>query len=255
MVNFLAVTHRSIGRLRADILLVERGLARTRSQAQDLIRQRRVSVRGTQVDKPGTLVDSDATVEIRPGRDFVSRGGQKLDAALDELGVDVCDKVVADIGASTGGFTDCVLQRGARKVYAIDVGHDQLDARLLKDPRVVSWEGTNARDLTADRFTEPVDVVVVDASFISLSKLTPALSRILPKKGELVALVKPQFEVGRVAAKKSRGVVRDPDQRARSIADARSALERAGFRIVGACDSAVAGPKGNVEHFVYAVRV
>lgn len=214
-----------------------------------------MTIRGARLDKPGTLVGSDENLQVRPGRDFVSRGGRKLDAALADLDVDVRDKVVADVGASTGGFTDCVLQRGARKVYAIDVGHDQLDPRLRKDPRVVSWEGTNARDLTASLFTEPLDVVVVDASFISLAKLAPGLSRILPKGGALIALVKPQFEVGRAVAKRSRGVIRDPEERARSIAEARSALEHEGFEIRGACDSVLPGPRGNVEHFVYAVRV
>ncbi len=241
-------------RVRADRLLCARGLATTRAKAQDLIRGGRVTASGRTLWKPGVFLDDDTPLAVTEARTFVSRGGDKLDAALDALSVDVAGAVVVDIGASTGGFTDCVLQRGARKVYAIDVGHDQLDSRLRSDPRVVSREGTNARDLSAADFADPVELVVVDASFIALDKLLPAVARIAPPGARLVALVKPQFEVGRDAARKTRGVVRDPELRARAILAARSAVERAGFTLRGEVDSVLPGPAGNVEHFLFAVR-
>lgn len=253
--SIFGMTRRAEDGRRADILIAERGLARSRSHAQELVRRGCVSVNGRPLTKPGALLREDAVLQVEgPSHDFVSRGGHKLHGALPRLGVSLRDKTVVDVGASTGGFTDCALQGGARKVYAIDVGQGQLDPRLRDDPRVVSWEGTNARDLDAARFAEPVDVVLVDAAFISLEKLAPALARILPVGAELVALVKPQFEVGAATARKSRGVIRNPAERSRAIASARGALESAGFEIRAECDSELAGPKGNVERFVYARR-
>ena len=200
------------------------------------------------------LLEESAPLEVAAARSFVSRGGEKLEGALDAFGLSVQGAVAADVGASTGGFTDCLLQRGASKVYAVDVGHDQLHPRLREDLRVISREGTNARDAKPSDFDEPLDIVVVDASFISLEKLLPALSGIVRPGGALVALVKPQFEVGAEAARRTRGVVRDPDLRARAIEGAREAIHRAGFHVVAECDSALPGPRGNVEHFVYARR-
>lgn len=210
---------------------------------------------GVVCTQASTPLPEDTVVEVVPGRDFVSRGGRKLDAALDSLDVQVRGRVVVDIGSSTGGFTDCVLQRGAQKVVAVDVGLDQLDGRLREDPRVEVREGINARDLEAGDFRDPPELVVVDASFISLSKLASALARILPTGGELVALVKPQFEVGPAVARKHRGVVRNRADRERGIVSARRSLEEAGFRIRGECDSAVRGKSGNVERFLHAIRV
>jgi 23S rRNA (cytidine1920-2'-O)/16S rRNA (cytidine1409-2'-O)-methyltransferase len=206
------------------------------------------------VDRPGLLLDENAPLEVARSQDFVSRGGEKLDAALAVLGIDVTGAVVADLGASTGGFTDCVLRRGARRVFAVDVGTGQLDPRLRTDPRVVSREQTNARHLAASDFDEPLDVVVVDASFISLAKLLPAVANILAPCGTLVALVKPQFEVGAELAKKTRGVVPRGEARDRAIASIREAVVENGFDLVGECESALPGPRGNVEHFVHARR-
>jgi 23S rRNA (cytidine1920-2'-O)/16S rRNA (cytidine1409-2'-O)-methyltransferase len=240
--------------LRADRLLVERGLATTRTRAQELIRRGQVTANGVRVVRPAELFHREAVLEIGQDLAFVSRGGEKLDGALDALGVELGGVVVVDIGASTGGFTDVALRRGARKVYAVDVGRDQLHPSLKRDPRVVSREGTNARTLAAGDFDEPVDVVLVDASFIGLEKLLGAIGRILPPDGTLVALVKPQFEVGPEAARRTRGVVRDPDERERAIEGVRSALGDAGFVILGESDSVLPGPRGNVERFVYARR-
>ncbi|HVY44780.1 MAG TPA: SAM-dependent methyltransferase, partial [Minicystis sp.] len=188
---------------------------------------------------------------------FVSRGGDKLDAALDAFaahGLDVAGKRCLDVGASTGGFTDCLLQRGARSVVAVDVGYGQLAQKLRGDPRVDVRERVNAKDLSPADFVEPIELVVVDASFISLAKLVPAIARLLAPGAALVALVKPQFEAGREAASRGKGVIRDAATRAAAIDAARAAVEDGGFTVVAAVDSAVPGPKGNVEHFVYALR-
>jgi 23S rRNA (cytidine1920-2'-O)/16S rRNA (cytidine1409-2'-O)-methyltransferase len=240
-------------RSRADRALVERGLAPSRTRAQELILAGRVTVNGVRLDKPSASVDAGATVLVSPNDDFVSRGGRKLAPALDVFGVVLEGRVVVDIGASTGGFTDVALRRGARKVYAVDVGHGQLDASLRRDARVVVREGTNARGLEPHDFDEPVDAVLVDASFIGLEKLTRAIARFLRPGGVLVALVKPQFQVGPEAARRTRGVVRDPEERERAVEGVRKALREHGFRIIAECDSTVPGPRGNVERFVHAV--
>lgn len=241
-------------KLRADVALAERGLAASRTQAQALILAGRVFSGERRVEKAGELLADDAELQVRGAPRFVSRGGDKLEGALAELGVDVTDQVVLDIGASTGGFTDCVLQHGASRVYAVDVGHGQLAQKLRDDPRVVVMERTNARHLSAASFPEPIGVVVVDASFIGIEKLMPAITAILPGEGRLLALVKPQFEAGRDAARRARGVIRDPEVRSAAIAEARAAIEAAGFDVLSECDSRVAGPKGNVERFVLARR-
>jgi 23S rRNA (cytidine1920-2'-O)/16S rRNA (cytidine1409-2'-O)-methyltransferase len=204
------------------------------------------------IEKSGELVARDALLDVRKGSRFVSRGGDKLDAALESLRVDVRDATCADIGASTGGFTHCLLERGARRVFAIDVGHGQLAGELRGDPRVVVLERTNARYLARETLGGEVDVVVVDASFIGIEKLLPGIVNVLRKGGTLVALVKPQFEAGRAEAARSRGVIRDPAVREAAIARARDAIARAGFDVLGEVDSALPGPKGNREHFVHA---
>lgn len=237
--------------------LVERGLAASRARAQAMVLAGSVRIGDQRIDKPGTLIDERAELRIAESMPFVSRGGLKLASALDAFsgtGLNVEGKVAVDVGASTGGFTDCLLSRGVVKVYAVDVGFGQLADKLRRDPRVVARERTNARYLGPDDFAEPIDLVVVDASFIGLGKLAPALARILRPGGALVALVKPQFEAGRVAVSRGKGVIRDPLLRDEAIAVARQSIEEEGFRIEAEADSAVAGPKGNLERFVYAVR-
>jgi 23S rRNA (cytidine1920-2'-O)/16S rRNA (cytidine1409-2'-O)-methyltransferase len=247
-----SLSKRSLSKLRADVLLVERGLASSRSQAQSLLLSGRVYSGEQRVEKAGALLASDTPLELRGGERYVSRGGIKLEGALAALGVDVTDLECADIGASTGGFTDCLLQHGARRVHAVDVGQGLLDARLRNDPRVHLLEKTNARHLTAAELGGAVDLVVVDASFISLGKLLSALHGLLKKEGRLLALVKPQFEAGREAVAKGKGVIRDPEVRKKAIADAERDVVSAGFTIESGCDSGLAGPKGNVEYFVLA---
>jgi 23S rRNA (cytidine1920-2'-O)/16S rRNA (cytidine1409-2'-O)-methyltransferase len=239
---------------RADVLLVERGLAPSRARAQALILAGRVFSAERRIEKSGETLAADGALEVRGGSRFVSRGGDKLDAALDALEVKVTDVTAVDVGASTGGFTDCLLQRGARQIYAVDVGRGQLAQKLRDDARVVVRERVNARHLDATAFPELIDFVVVDASFIGLDKLLPAIARVLAPGGRLLALVKPQFEAGRDAARRARGVIRDPAVRDAAIASARDAVIAAGFEVLGECDSAVPGPKGNVERFLLALR-
>src|SRR2546425_12402220 len=182
---------------RIDQLLVERGLAESREKAARLILAGEVMVDGRRVDKAGALVSTEAEIDVRGGAPYVSRGGEKLAHALDYFEIDVRGKTCADIGASTGGFTDCLLQRGAAKVFAIDVGTGQLDAKLRKDPRIVVMEQTNARALDPRIFPEHPTIAVIDVSFISLEKVLPATFGVLAPRAEVVMLVKPQFEVGR----------------------------------------------------------
>lgn len=242
-------------KVRIDQLLVSRGLAPTRARAQAIVLSGVVFVGQARVDKPGSLVPDDAELDVR-GSDnpFVSRGGLKLEAAIRELGVEVAGKRCLDVGASTGGFTDCLLQRGASRVAAVDVGYGQLAHKLRTDARVVVLERTNARELTPEAIGGAADLTVVDASFIGLGKLASALARCTRAGGELLALVKPQFEVGRDEASRHKGVVKDPVVRAAAIRAAALELVAEGFSVKAQCDSAVAGPKGNVEAFVWAVR-
>lgn len=240
---------------RADQLLVAKNLAPTRARAQALILAGKVYVGEVRVDKAGTMLAPDAAIAVR-GEDhpFVSRGGVKLAGALDAFGVDPTGKRCLDLGASTGGFTDCLLQRGATSVAAVDVGYGQLAHSLRVDARVQNLERTNARTLMPDTIGGAVDLTVVDASFIGLAKLAEAIARCTLPGGELVALVKPQFEVGKEAVSKTKGVVRDPEIRAEAIADAADAIRNAGFVIEGTADCVIEGPKGNLEAFVYARR-
>ncbi len=191
---------------------------------------------------------------MREPERFVSRGGHKLEGALDALGCQVEGAICADVGASTGGFTDCLLQRGAAKVYAIDVGHGQLAHKLAIDPRVVVMDRSNARHLTPDVFADRLDWVVVEASVISLGELLPAITSWLTPGARLLAMSKPQFEVGRDEARKSRGVIRDQTVRSTAIEHVLGAIREAGFDVQGGADSDVPGPKGNVEYFVLALK-
>jgi 23S rRNA (cytidine1920-2'-O)/16S rRNA (cytidine1409-2'-O)-methyltransferase len=242
---------------RADQLLVQRGLAESRARAQALVLAGQVFTGQTldvRVEKAGHLLETSADLVVRGSNDYVSRGGLKLEGALRDLAVDPSGLVVADVGASTGGFTDCVLKHGARLVYAIDVGKGQLAARLAQDARVVVLDGTNARYLEADAVGGGVDLALVDASFISLTKLLPALARLITPGGRLLALIKPQFEVGRQDAKRARGVIKDLVARQSAIDGVLGELGAAGFELLGDAQCRVPGPKGNVEHFALARR-
>jgi len=239
---------------RIDLLLVERELAPTRAQAQALVLAGKVFTGDRRIDKAGTEVALDIELTVREPERFVSRGGHKLEGALDALACKVEGAICADVGASTGGFTDCLLQRGAIKVYAIDVGHGQLAHKLAIDPRVVVMDRSNARHLTPDVFSDRLDWVVADASFISLEKLLPAISSWLTPGARLLAMIKPQFEVGRDEARKARGVIRDQTVRSTAIEHVLAAIGECGFDVQGGADSGVPGPKGNVEYFVLATK-
>ena len=246
-----------VRRIRIDVLLVERGLAPTRAKAQALVMAGAVATKSGRVEKAGSLVAEDADIVIGDQARFVSRGGDKIDAALETFrgfGLEVAGTIAVDIGASTGGFTDCLLSRGASKVYAVDVGYGQLAQVLRSDERVVARERTNARNLAAENFAERIDLIVVDASFIGIGQLMPAIARILRQDGALVALVKPQFEAGKQEATRGRGVIRDAAVRERAIAKARAGVIESGFAIRAEVDSTLAGPKGNLERFLYAAR-
>jgi 23S rRNA (cytidine1920-2'-O)/16S rRNA (cytidine1409-2'-O)-methyltransferase len=242
-------------KVRADQLLVARGLVPTRARAQALVLAGKVYVGEARIDKAGALLPDDAAIMLRAeDHPYVSRGGVKLAGALDTFGVDPRGKRCIDLGASTGGFTDCLLQRGAASVAAVDVGYGQLAHKLRTDPRVLVLERTNAKTLEPQHVGGLADLVVIDASFIGLGKLLPAVVRCLAPGGELVALVKPQFEVGREEAKRGKGVVRDPEVRARAIAGATDDVKTAGLEVLATCDSTLEGPKGNREAFVHACK-
>jgi len=237
-------------RVRLDRLLVDKALVESREKATRLILAGEVLVDGQRVDKAGTLVPSDADLELRGRSPFVSRGGEKLVHAVQHFGVAAKGRVCIDVGSSTGGFTDCLLQRGAPRVYAVDVGTAQLDAKLRKDPRVVVMEQTNARVLDPRLFDEQPTLAVIDVSFISLEKILPAVFAVLAPRSEIVALVKPQFEVGRQHVGKG-GVVRDPAQHRVAVQRlARYAVLR-GWHVLSVTASPLRGPKGNREFFLH----
>jgi 23S rRNA (cytidine1920-2'-O)/16S rRNA (cytidine1409-2'-O)-methyltransferase len=240
-------TERPPGRQRLDLALVERGLAPTRSKAQALVLAGCVAVDGAPAAAPGERVRPDQRVEVKgPDHPFVSRGGVKLAGALDAFGLDPAGAVALDVGASTGGFTDCLLQRGAQRVYAVDVGYGQLAWSLRTDPRVVVLERTNARYLGREHVPEDVDLVTADTSFISAAKVLPALVGVAGPSASFVVLVKPQFELGPRRVGKG-GVVRD-DAARHEAADGVAAAARAlGLVERGRVDSSIPGPKGNRE--------
>jgi len=239
------------GRQRLDLLLVDLGLAESRERAQALILAGQVEVDGRRAVKAGDRVDPSSRLRVLgPDHPYVGRGGVKLAGALDRFGVDPRDRIALDVGASTGGFTDCLLQRGARRVYALDVGFGQIHYRLRKDPRVVVMEKINARNLTAGMIPEPVSLATVDVSFISLRLVLPPLAKLLAEATDLLALVKPQFEVGRREVGKG-GIVRDPELHRRVIAEILSAGEALGLRPRGVCLSPLPGTEGNREYFLH----
>jgi 23S rRNA (cytidine1920-2'-O)/16S rRNA (cytidine1409-2'-O)-methyltransferase len=237
---------------RADILVVERSMAESRQKAQAIILAGQLYSGERRIEKPGQLLPDDVPLELRgPKCPFVSRGGMKLDGAMEDLGIDVSGLDCLDVGASTGGFTDCLLQRGARRVVALDVGHGQLDARLRSDPRITSLEGVNARHLKQDMLPFNPDFVVVDASFISLKLLLPAILCSAPK-ARLLALVKPQFEVGRGRVGRG-GVVRGEEEQQAAVDGIIAAAQLLGYTVKGVAKSHLKGPKGNQEYFLYLI--
>ncbi len=237
---------------RLDQLLVERGLVPSRERARALVLAGAVVVGDHRAEKPGQRVDPEAVLRLKgEPNPYVSRGGLKLQAALDAFGIDPADRVCVDVGASTGGFTDCLLQRGARRVYAVDVGYGQLAWKLREDPRVVSLERCNIRHLETGRIPEAADLVVVDASFISLRLVLPKVRELLMPGGVAGALVTPQFEVGKGQVGKG-GVVRDPGLRQRAVEEVEEAARAFGFETAGTVESPVPGAKkGNVEVLVH----
>ena len=235
---------------RLDQLLVDRGLAGSREHATALILAGAVSVGGQRSDKPGHCIAGDARVEVAARQQYVSRGGYKLAGALDHWGIDVTGKICFDGGASTGGFTDCLLQRGAAKVFAFDVGHGQLDWKLRNDPRVIAREGVNLRHPVT--IGEPVEVAVCDVSFISATQILPTLAALLEPAGKLIVLVKPQFECGREEVGKG-GIVRDPALHAAACLRVREVAERLGFR-TDTIASPISGAEGNREFLLYATH-
>lgn len=237
-------------RARLDVALVERGLVETRSKAQSLIMARRILVNEAFVDKAGAVVTDDDVIRVAElEHPWVGRGGMKLAGALEKFPIDVRDKVCADIGASTGGFTNVLLVNGARKVYAIDVGYGQLDVSLRNDPRVANREKVNARYLDPSQFEETIEFVSIDVSFISLKLILPAVRTFL--RGELVALIKPQFEVGKADIGKG-GIVRDVEARQAAVDSVVAFARETGFEILGLIDSPIKGAEGNVEYLMWA---
>jgi len=241
-------------KIRADQLLVARGLAESRTRAQALILAGNVFAGERRVAKAGDMLGEDATLSVK-GRDhpWVSRGGIKLDHGLTHFRLDVTGAIALDVGSSTGGFTDVLLTRGAARVYAVDVGTNQLAWKLRSDARVIVHEQTNARDLTSEIIPEPIDVIVCDASFIGLAKVLDAALDFARPGGSLVALVKPQFEAGREEVGKG-GVVRDPEVHDRVCSEAAEWVQSKGWRVLGIEKSPITGPEGNVEFLLGAIK-
>ena len=253
-----------MAKTRLDLLLVERGLAESRARAQALIMAGQVRVDGQTALKPATAIEPGAALTVDPAPRFVSRGGEKLEAALEAFHINVRGRVCADVGASTGGFTDCLLQRGAARVYSIDVGKGVLHWKLRNDPRVAVMEGTNARFV--ESLPEKISLATIDASFISLKVLLPVVKKwfgpnlpIPPSLqgkggegglGQIIALVKPQFEAGKKAVSRGRGVIRDPEIHRQILLDVLTFAQSESFRVRGLIKSPLLGPKGNAEFFI-----
>ena len=239
---------------RLDVLLVEKGLAPSREKAKAYIMEGKVFVENQREDKPGTNFDENSLIELHGKKlAYVSRGGLKLKKALKTFPVDLSEAVCMDIGASTGGFTDCMLQNGASKVFSVDVGYGQFDWSLRQDPRVVLMEKTNVRYLKPEDIGESLDFASCDVSFISLSKILPAVFPILKENGSMICLIKPQFEAGRDNVGK-RGVVRNPKVHREVIAEVFEFTEALGFTVKGLTFSPIKGPNGNIEYLMYIVK-
>ena len=239
---------------RLDLLLVQRGLVESREKAKRMIMAGLVEVNNHISDKPGHLIPVSSEISLKkPSLPYVSRGGLKLEAALDRFPVEVKGKTLMDVGASTGGFTDCLLQRGAEKVIAVDVGYGQLHWKIRQDPRVVVFEKTNIRYLGPEQIKEPINGAVIDVSFISLKLVIPPVSHLLLDDAFIVALIKPQFEVEKGQVGKG-GVVRDPSLREEVVANLSRFFEEAGWHVKGCTPSPILGPKGNQEFLIYLKR-
>lgn len=244
-----------MARTRIDALLVERGLFESRAKAAAAIMAAQVliGVGREPASKPGQLVDAEVELALRGGKDYVSRGGHKLASALDELGITVEGRRWLDVGISTGGFTDCLLQRGATSVVGVDVAYGQVAWSVSQDPRVTVLERTNARELQAEQVGAPVDAVVADVSFISLTKVLPAVATCVAQTFDALLMVKPQFEVGKERVGKQ-GVVRDPEDRRDAVRSVAAAALQLGWAIAGAAPAGLPGPKGNRETFLHLVE-
>ncbi|TAL25849.1 MAG: TlyA family RNA methyltransferase [Nitrospirae bacterium] len=236
---------------RLDKILVDRGLVKSRERAKALIMEGNVLVDGAPVTKAGTMINVASNIILR-GEDtpYVSRGGLKLKAAIDYFNITLKDKTAMDVGSSTGGFTDCMLRTGAKKVYCIDVGYGQLAWTLRNDPRVVLLERTNIRYLEKEKIPDVIDIATADVSFISLTKVIPKVLEFLRSDGEILALVKPQFEVGKGEVGKG-GIVREEEKRLAAVEAVRVSLKNIGLNIIGVFQSPVLGQKGNIEYFLY----
>jgi 23S rRNA (cytidine1920-2'-O)/16S rRNA (cytidine1409-2'-O)-methyltransferase len=241
-------------KLRIDRMLIERGLAESREKAQAVIFAGKVLVNGQKQDKAGALAPEDAEIRILgEAMPYVGRGGLKLEAALREFGVSPEGRIALDIGASTGGFTDCLLQHGCKKVYAVDVGYGQMAWKLRQDPRVVVIERTNIREMDPSLVPEPADLAVIDVSFISLEKVIPPVLAFMRPDAEIIALIKPQFEVGKELVGKG-GIVRDEAARTAAVARIAKFMSGRGLEVKGVIPSPITGQDGNVEFLIYAVR-
>jgi len=244
------MTDKRVKRVRLDRLLIDRGLVESREKAKALILAGGVLVDGGVIDKAGTPVREDASVEVVGKMPYVSRGGLKLEAALRAFGIDVSNRVAMDIGASTGGFTDCLLKMGVRLVYAVDVGYGQLHWSLRNDKRVIPFEKTNIRYLPRGAIEEEVDLITIDVSFISLLKVIPKALEFLKSEGEIIALIKPQFELQRKDVGKG-GVVRDMSKRLEAVERVKGGISGLNLEVRGIFESPIPGPKGNIEYFIY----
>jgi 23S rRNA (cytidine1920-2'-O)/16S rRNA (cytidine1409-2'-O)-methyltransferase len=234
---------------RLDVLLFERGFAKTRTKAQAFIIGGNIFVNNQVQYSPGTLVGKEDSVEMKNTNPYVSRGGLKLESALETLAIDVKEYTCLDIGASTGGFTDCMLQKGAIKVYAVDVGTGQLHYKLRQDKRVINIENVNFRHFDASFLKDNIDFAAIDVSFISLDKILPVVYRSISENGFVLAMIKPQFELELSEIKK--GVVRDEKLRLKAVNKIKKAASDIGFKVISETDSCLKGPKGNLEHFVF----
>jgi 23S rRNA (cytidine1920-2'-O)/16S rRNA (cytidine1409-2'-O)-methyltransferase len=239
---------------RLDKILIDRGIAVSRERAKALIMEGKILINGIPATKAGAIVDKGAHIELK-GEDipYVSRGGIKLKAAIKHFNISLKDKIAMDVGSSTGGFTDCMLQHGAKKVYCIDVGYGQLAWRLRQDSRIVLLERTNIRHLEREKIPDVIDIAAVDVSFISLTKVVPKVLEFMKEGGEIAALIKPQFEVGKGDVEKG-GVIKNEAKRLKAVEHVKENLESLGLKTIGILQSPIAGQKGNIEYLIYMKR-
>ncbi|MCE5193898.1 MAG: TlyA family RNA methyltransferase [Nitrospiraceae bacterium] len=236
---------------RLDKILTDKGFVKSRERAKALIMEGAVSVNGLTITKAGTLISDDSDISLKKDDiPFVSRGGLKLKSAIDFFKIDLKDKIAMDVGSSTGGFTDCMLKMGAKKIYCIDVGYGQIAWSLRNDPRIILLERTNMRHIGREKISDDIDFATADVSFISLTKIIPKTAEFVKNNGEILCLIKPQFEVGKKDVGKG-GIVRNEEKRLQCVELTRKSLEGSGLTTVGVFESPVKGQKGNVEYFIY----